>query len=388
LDKRIYLDHNSTTPTDPRVVEAMLPYYHEAWGNASSLHQFGRQAKAGLEESREIIANAFNCLPEEIYFTSGGTESDNFAVKGGAFEYADKGKHIITSKIEHHAILESFMFLEKLGYETTYLPVDSQAFVDPDDLRKAIRPDTSLVSIMYANNEVGSIQPMDELAAICQEKGVVFHSDAVQAAGKIPIDLKKKPLTLMSTSAHKIYGPKGVGIIFIRQGTRMHAWQTGGHHERNLRAGTENVPAIVGYAKAMELAIDEMDERDRKISGMAEEFRKRIMNEVPDVRFNGPEEGRIKATVNLCFKGAEGEATILNLDMMGIGVTSGSACTSGALEPSHVLTAMGVPAEIAQSAIRFSFGKDNDPEDLDYIVNSVKQAIEKLRMMSPFYSSK
>lgn len=386
MEKRIYLDHNSTTPTDPRVIEAMLPYYRNAWGNASSLHQFGRQAKAGLEESRETIAKVFNCLPEEIFFTSGGTESDNFAVKGVAFEHEDKGKHIITSKIEHHAILESYTFLEELGFEATYLPVNQYGFVNPDDLRKAIRPDTILVSIMYANNEVGTIQPIDELAKICEERGVIFHTDAVQAAGKISIDLKKTPIALMSTSAHKIYGPKGVGILYIRQGTRILRWQTGGHHERGLRAGTENVPAIVGYAKAMELASREMVENDKKISGMAEEFRRKVMDQIPDVRFNGPDEGRIKGTVNLCFKGAEGEAIILNLDMMGIGVTSGSACTSGALEPSHVLTSMGVPPEIAQSAIRFSFGKDNDPQDIDYIVQSLKSAVEKLRMMSPFYS--
>jgi len=326
-------------------------------------------------------------LPEEIFFTSGGTESDNFAVKGTAYELKDKGRHIITSKIEHHAILESYGFLEEQGYEATYLSVDKDGFVDPDDLRKAIRPDTILVSIMYANNEVGTIQPIDDLAGICAEKGVIFHSDAVQAAGKIPIDLSKTPISLMSTSAHKIYGPKGVGIIYIRQGTRIHPWQAGGHHERAMRAGTENVPCIVGYGKAMELASQEMEQNDRKISSMAEEFRKKVMDQIPDTTFNGPVVGRIKGTVNLCFKGAEGEAIILNLDMKGIGVTSGSACTSGALEPSHVLTSMGVPPEIAQSAIRFSFGKDNNPEDIDYIVDSLKEAIEKLRKMSPFYSS-
>jgi len=387
LERSIYIDHNSTTPPDPRVIEAMLPYYRDGWGNASSLHHFGRQAKAGLEDAREIIAGVFKCLPEEIFFTSGGTESDNFAVKGTAYELKDKGRHIITSKIEHHAILESYGFLEEQGYEATYLSVDKDGFVDPDDLRKAIRPDTILVSIMYANNEVGTIQPIDDLAGICAEKGVIFHSDAVQAAGKIPIDLSKTPISLMSTSAHKIYGPKGVGIIYIRQGTRIHPWQAGGHHERAMRAGTENVPCIVGYGKAMELASQEMEQNDRKISSMAEEFRKKVMDQIPDTTFNGPVVGRIKGTVNLCFKGAEGEAIILNLDMKGIGVTSGSACTSGALEPSHVLTSMGVPPEIAQSAIRFSFGKDNNPEDIDYIVDSLKEAIEKLRKMSPFYSS-
>ena len=387
MEKRIYLDHNSTTPTDPRVIEAMIPYYREFWGNASSLHQFGREAKAALEETREIIAGVFQCLPSEIFFTSGGTESDNLAIKGTTYQFRDKGRHIISTQIEHPAVLESFAFLEEEGFEATYLPVDKYGFVNPDDLRKAIRSDTILVSAMYANNEVGTIQRMDELAALCQEHGIIFHTDAVQAAGKIPIDLSSTPISLMSTSGHKIYGPKGVGVIFIRQGTPIHSWQNGGHHERGRRAGTENIPAIVGYGKAMEIAHNEMEQNDRKISAMAEQFRIKVMEQIPDVSFNGPETERIKGTVNLCFKGAEGEAIILNLDMMGIGVTSGSACSSGALEPSHVLLAMGVPPEIAQSAIRFSFGKDNEPGDIDYIVSALSQSINKLRMMSPFYSS-
>jgi len=365
----------------------MIPYYREFWGNASSLHQFGREAKAALEETREIIAGVFQCLPSEIFFTSGGTESDNLAIKGTTYQFRDKGRHIISTQIEHPAVLESFAFLEEEGFEATYLPVDKYGFVNPDDLRKAIRSDTILVSAMYANNEVGTIQRMDELAALCQEHGIIFHTDAVQAAGKIPIDLSSTPISLMSTSGHKIYGPKGVGVIFIRQGTPIHSWQNGGHHERGRRAGTENIPAIVGYGKAMEIAHNEMEQNDRKISAMAEQFRIKVMEQIPDVSFNGPETERIKGTVNLCFKGAEGEAIILNLDMMGIGVTSGSACSSGALEPSHVLLAMGVPPEIAQSAIRFSFGKDNEPGDIDYIVSALSQSINKLRMMSPFYSS-
>jgi len=387
MPKWIYLDHNSTTPVDPRVLEAMLPYYQRHWGNASSLHQFGREAKAGLEAARDQIAQAFNCAPAEIFFTSGGTEADNFAIKGSAFEHAEKGRHIITSQIEHHAVLESLSFLKQHGFEITYLPVDREGFVDPEDLRRALRPDTILVSIMFVNNEVGTIEPIEELASLCRERDVLFHTDAVQAAGKIPIDLRRLPISLMSISAHKLYGPKGVGALFIRKGVRIQSWQSGGHHERGKRAGTENVPAIVGFGKAVQLACAEMADDNQRIAVLAEKFRTRVLSEIPDVIFNGPTERRIMGTVNLCFKGAEGEAIILHLDLQGIGVSSGSACTSGAPEPSHVLTAMGVPPEIAQSAIRFSFGKDNDPDDLDYILAALKSAVQKLRKMSPFYSS-
>jgi cysteine desulfurase len=385
---KVYLDHNATTPTDQRVIEAMLPYMREHWGNSSSLHLFGRAALEGLEDSREKIASYLNCRSDEIYFTSGGTESDNLAIKGVAYARREKGRHIITSKIEHQAVLESCQFLERDGFEVTYLPVDKYGIVDPDELSKAIRKDTTLVSIMYVNNEVGAIQPVDELARICEENGVYFHTDAVQAAGRIPVDLDRTRAALVSASAHKIYGPKGVGAIFIRAGTHIETWQTGGHHESGLRAGTVNVPGIVGYAKAMEIAVSEMDDIQNRVDALGEDFRVRIEKAVPDAQFNGHLDKRMKGTVNFCFRGAEGEALVLNLDMKGIGVSSGSACTSGSTDPSHVLLAMGIPPEIAQSSVRFSFGRGNTPEDVDHAVAAVKEVVERLRSMSPFYAER
>ena len=383
---RVYLDHNATTPTDPRVIEAMIPYMKDYWGNSSSLHLFGREALHGLEESREKIASYLRCRPDEIYFTSGGTESDNFAIKGVAFAGRERGRHIITSKIEHQAVLESCQFLEGEGFEVTYLPVDGCGIVDVDRLKKAIRKDTALVSIMYVNNEVGTIQPVDEIARICHDHGVCFHTDAVQAVGRLPVDLSKTPVTLMSTSAHKIYGPKGVGVIFIRSGTHMATWQTGGHHESNMRAGTVNVAGIVGYARAMEIAAGDMDGIQNRVGTLAETFRKRIEEAVPDAQFNGHTVKRLKSTVNFCFRGAEGEALVLNLDMKGIAVSSGSACTSGSTDPSHVLLAMGIRPEIARSSVRFSFGRDNTMDDVDYAVMAVREIVERLRSMSPFYA--
>jgi cysteine desulfurase len=384
--ERIYLDHNSTTPTDPRVVEAMLPYMSEYWGNSSSLHLFGREARRGLEDSRERIAAYLNCRPDELYFTSGGTESDNLAVKGTAYALRERGKHIITSRIEHQAVLESCEFLEREGFDVTYLAVDEYGMVDPDDLKNSIRDDTTLVSVMLVNNEVGTIQPVDAIAEICAEKGVYFHTDAVQAVGRIPVDFGETKVAMASTSAHKIYGPKGVGLFFMRTGTNVLPWQTGGHHENGMRSGTVNVAGIVGYAKAMELAIEEMKETQDRVWTLAETFRMRIEESIPDVKFNGHPTERVKSTVNFCFKGAEGEALLLNLDMKGIGVSSGSACTSGSTDPSHVILAMGVPPEIAQSSVRFSFGRVNTMDDVDYTYQAVKEVVERLRSMSPFYA--
>lgn len=384
--EKVYLDHNATTPTDPRVIEAMIPFLKEGWGNSSSLHLFGREALQGLEDSREKIASYLKCRPDEIYFTSGGTESDNLAVKGIAYAQREKGRHIITSRIEHQAVLESCQFLEREGFEVTYIPVDEQGIVDLDELRKAIKNETTLVSIIYVNNEVGTIQPVDEIAQICEERGVYFHTDAVQAAGRIPVDLGKTRATLMSTSAHKIYGPKGVGVLFIRTGTHIQRWQSGGHHESGIRAGTLNVPGIVGYAKAMEIAVSEMDEIQNRVGTLGESFRMKVQEAIPDAQFNGHPTKRVKSTVNFCFRGAEGEAMVLNLDMKGIGVSSGSACTSGSTDPSHVLLAMGIPPEIAQSSVRFSFGRSNTMEHVDYAVMAVKEVVERLRSMSPFYA--
>lgn len=386
--KRIYLDHNATTPVHPEVLEAMLPYFKDKFGNPSSIHGFGQEAKAALEQSREKVAQLLGASSNEIFFTCGGTESDNLAVKGTAFANRKKGFHIITSKIEHHAILESCKFLEKEGFEVTYLPVDSHGCVDPEDLRKAIRDDTTLVSVMYANNEMGTIQPIEELSEIAHQKGVYFHTDAVQAVGKIPIDPKKLNVDMLSMSGHKIYGPKGAGAIYIRKGVRITPWSHGGHHERSRRAGTENVPGIVGFAKALELVVKELDAQNKHLKNLTEAFYKKLTNTIPDVILNGDLNRRIPNTLNLSFKGVEGESIILSLDLKGVAVASGSACTSGTLEPSHVLSAMGIDPAIAQGAIRFSFGRDNTMEDVEYVASLLPEIVERLRSMSPLYAKK
>jgi len=386
--RRIYLDHNATTPVHPEVFEAMLPYYKDKFGNASSIHSFGREAKVALEESREKVAKFINASPQEVYFTCGGTESDNLAVKGTAFANRKKGKHIITSKIEHHAVLESGKFLEKDEFEVTYLPVDKYGFVDPDDLKKAIRKDTILVSIMHVNNEVGTIQPLEELCKITKEKGAYFHTDAVQSVGKLPVDVQKLNVDVLSMSGHKIYGPKGVGAIYIRKGTRITPWSHGGSHERSRRAGTENVPGIVGLAKTVEIAQRDMEQQSQQMKNLTEAFYQKVTHAIPDVILNGHLEKRIPNTLNLSFKAVEGESIILSLDLKGVAVASGSACTSGTLEPSHVLSAMGISPEIAQGAIRFSFGRENTMEDVEYIVGILPEIVSRLRAMSPLYVNK
>jgi cysteine desulfurase len=386
--RRIYLDHNATTPVHPEVFEAMLPYYKNKFGNASSIHSFGREAKVALEESREKVAKFINASAQEIYFTSGGTESDNLAIKGTVFANRKKGKHIITSKIEHHAVLESCKFLEKEGFEVTYLPVDKYGFVDLDDLKKAIRKDIILVSIMHVNNEVGTIQPLEELCKITKEKGTYFHTDAVQSVGKMPVDVQKLNVDMLSMSGHKIYGPKGVGAVYIRKGTRMASWSHGGSHERSRRAGTENVPGIVGLAKAVELAQRDMEQQSQQMKNLTEAFYEKVTQAIPDVILNGHQEKRIPNTLNLSFKAVEGESIILSLDLKGVAVASGSACTSGTLEPSHVLSAMGISPEIAQGAIRFSFGRENTMADVDYLVEILPEIVSRLRAMSPLYIGK
>jgi cysteine desulfurase len=386
--RRIYLDHNATTPVHPEVLEAILPYYKDKFGNASSIHSFGREAKVALEESREQVAKFINVNPSEIYFTSGGTESDNLAVKGTAFANRKKGKHIVTSKIEHHAVLESCKFLEKEGFQVTYLPVDKYGLVDPDDLKKALRENTILVSIMHANNEVGTIQPIEELCKITKQRGAYFHTDAVQSVGKTPVDVQKLDVDMLSMSAHKIYGPKGAGAIYIKKGTRVTSWSHGGSHERSRRAGTENVPGIVGLAKAMEIAYRDMEEQSRHLKNLTETFYQKLTQTISDVILNGHMEKRIPNTLNLSFKAVEGESIILSLDLKGVAVASGSACTSGTLEPSHVLSAMGIAPDIAQGAIRFSFGRDNTMEDVDYVVEILPEIVSRLRAMSPLYANK
>ncbi|MCK4385788.1 MAG: cysteine desulfurase NifS [candidate division Zixibacteria bacterium] len=386
--RRVYLDHNATTPVHPEVLEAMLPYFKDKFGNPSSIHGFGREVKVALEESREKVAKLINAGPSEIYFTSGGTESDNLAVKGTAFANRKKGKHIITSEIEHHAILESCKSLEKEGFEVTYLPVDGQGLIDPDDLGKAMRKDTILVSLMYANNEVGIIEPLEELSKITKENGVYFHTDAVQAMGKVPVDVQKLNVDMLSVSGHKIYGPKGVGAIYIRKGTRITSLSHGGSHERSRRAGTENVPGIVGLAKAVEIAYRDIEEQSKHLKKMSEAFYKKLTQAIPDVFLNGDLEKRIPNTLNLSFKAVEGESIILSLDLKGVAVSTGSACASGSLEPSHVLSAMGISPELAQSAIRFSFGRENTTDDVEYVVEILPEIVSRLRLMSPLYVNK
>jgi cysteine desulfurase len=386
--KKVYLDHNATTPMRPEVLEAMLPYLKERFGNASSIYGLGQEAKVALEEARERVSQVLGASPSEIFFTSGGTESDNLAIKGVAFANSKKGKHIITSKIEHPAVLESCKFLEEEGFEVAYLPVDSQGFVRPEDLRKGIREDTTLVSVMHANNEVGTVQPIEELSEIAKEKEAYFHTDAVQTVGKIAIDLQRLNVGMLSMSGHKIYGPKGVGALYVRKGVRITPWVHGGHHERSRRAGTENVPGIVGFSKALELLDQERERHNRHLKSLTETFYRRLTESIPDVILHGDLNRRIPNTLSLSFKGVEGESVILSLDMKGVAVSTGSACSSGTLEPSHVLSAMGIDPAIAQGAIRFSFGKDNTTDDAEYVAGILPEIVSRLRSLSPLYAKK
>ncbi len=386
--KQIYLDYNSTTPLDERVLEAMLPYLKSKFGNASSLHSFGREAKVGLEEAREKIAALLGAEPSEIYFTSGGTESDNLALKGIALNRQSKRNHIITSAIEHHAILESAKHLEKNGYRVDYLGVDKIGLINPAFLRNKIDDQTSIVSIMQANNEVGTIQDIKALAAIAHERGALFHTDAVQAVGKIKVNVKDLDVDLLSLSAHKFYGPKGVGTMFLRKGIKISPLSHGGHHEKGRRAGTENVAGVVGLAAALELAEKNLEAEHERLSDLADFFIEKIQSDIEDVFLNGPRDNssRVPSTVNLSFQAVEGESIILSLDMKGVGVASGSACTSGSLEASHVLTAMAIPPELAQGSIRFSMGRFTTKEDLEYTISILPEIIDRLRAMSPLYN--
>ncbi len=383
--RKVYLDHNATTPVHPEVFKAMEKYYIEVFGNASSIHQSGREAKAALEDARNVISELLGCKSSEIFFTSGGTESDNFAIKGVAFANRDKGRHVITSPIEHHAVEASCKFLEQEGFEVTYLPVDSDGFVNPDDLKKAIRPDTTLVTIMAANNETGVIQDMKSLSAVTRQAGVYFHTDAVQATGKIQYKVADFGCDLLAISAHKLYGPKGSGLIYIKSGTKIQSWNEGGGHERGRRAGTENIVGATGLAKAMEIAFRDMEVETRKMLSMTTRFYELAKEKIPDIHLNGSLEKRVPNTINLSFKAVEGEAIVLSLDLKGIMVSSGSACTSGATEPSHVLKAMGVPPELGQGSIRFSFGRGNTEDDVEYVVDKLAFEIERLRSISPLY---
>jgi cysteine desulfurase len=380
--KRIYLDHNATTPLDPRVFEAMRPYMTWAFGNASSPHSYGRLAKQALEESRGTVANAIGCDPEEIVFTSGGTEADNLALRGVAY-HQGKGKgHIITSSIEHHAVLRTCAALEKEGFSATYLSVDSQGSIDPHEVNKAIRKDTVLISVMSANNETGVIQPVAELGKIAREYGIPFHCDAVQAVGKREINVEELNIDLLTLSSHKIYGPQGIGALYVKDGIGLAPIITGGHHERGLRAGTENIAAIVGFARALKITVDEIDTYRNMVKSLRDKLESGLLHALDGVVIHGAQAERLPHTCCIGFASVEAESILLHLDLKGIAASSGSACTTGDPEPSHVLMAMGVPPELAQGSIRISFGRENTEEEVDYTVTALSDAVEHLRSIS------
>ena len=381
MNRRVYLDHNASTPVHPEVVAAMLPYFGERFGNPSSVHAFGREAREGLEIAREQISHFLTVGKDEVIFTSGGTESDNLAVKGVA--WARGTGHIITSQIEHHAVLRTCQFLEAQGFAVTYLPVDGEGLVDPDDVRRAIRPETILITIMHANSEVGTVQPVEAIGPIARERGIPFHVDGVQTFGKIPIDLDRFRIDLLSFSSHKIYGPKGVAGLYVRKGTKMVAVQHGGEHERRRRAGTENVSAIVGFGKAVEMRAREMGAEALRLTALRNKLWAGIGARVPEVRLNGHPTRRLPGTLNMCFRNVESESIVLGLDLKGVGVSAGSACTSGNVEPSYVLVAMGVPLDWAMGSVRATLGRENTEEDIDYVLEVLPPLVERIRSLSP-----
>jgi cysteine desulfurase len=381
MNRLVYLDHNASTPVHPEVLQAMLPYFSERFGNPSSVHGFGREAREGLEIAREQIARFLKVSKDELVFTSGGTESDNLGIKGIAA--AKRSGHIITSQIEHHAVLRTCETLETQGFSVTYLPVDEYGMVRPEDLEKAIRPDTILVSLMHANSEVGTLQPMNEIGRITRERGVPLHVDAVQTFGKVPIDVDAFGIDLLSFSGHKIYGPKGVAGLYIRKGTRMAAIQHGGDHERRRRAGTENVAGLVGLGKAAEIRGREMAGEAARLSGLRDRLWEGIRSRVEDVRLNGHPTQRLPGTCNMCFRNVESESIVLGLDLKGIATSAGSACTSGSVEPSYVLVAMGLPLDWAMGSVRCSLGRNTTAEDIDYVIEATVPLAAKLRGLSP-----
>ncbi len=383
--RRVYLDHNATTPVHPEVLEAMMPFFKEKYGNASSIHWAGREVKKNLEEAREEVASLLNAKPEEIIFTGCGTESDNMAIQGVAWAQQEKGRHIITTQVEHHAVLHTCCLLEKMGYEITYLPVDGNGRIDPEELRRSIKPETILITVMFANNETGTLSPITEIGEIAREKGVTFHTDAVQAVGKVPIDLGRIPVDILSLSGHKLYAPKGIGAQYIRAGTKLKPLIHGGSQERNRRAGTENIPYIVGLGKACEIARRDFAKGNAHLQSLRDRLYQGIFSRIPQVKFNGHPTERLPNTLNLSFLYIEGESLLLNLDLEGIAVSSGSACSSGSMEPSHVLLAMGIPSEIAQGAIRFSLGRTNTEEDVDYVLEKLPGIVKRLRDISPLF---
>lgn len=384
--KRIYLDHAATTPVDPRVMEVMLPYFTNQFGNPSAISQEGREAKKAVEKSREKVAEILGAADSrEIVFTGSGTEADNLAVSGVAWAYREKGNHIITSAVEHHAVINTCKNLEKHGFNVTYLPVDEHGLVAPETVREAITGETILVSLMHANNEVGTVQPITEISKIVHEKGVLFHTDAVQSVGSIPVNLRELGVDLLSLSAHKFYGPKGVGALYVRKGTRLQKLIHGGAQERRLRAGTENVPGIVGLAKALELAVMEMEEHLPRLVELRDYLIARLFASIDHLKLNGHPSKRLPGNVNVSFEFIEGESILHHLDRKGIAISSGSACTSGSLEPSHVLLAMGFSHELAHGSLRLTIGKENTKTQLDYVVGVLEETVARLREISPLY---
>lgn len=385
-DKRvIYLDNAATTKTRPEVVEAMLPYFTEYYGNPSSVYEFSGESKKAVADARKIIADSIGAKTQEIYFTAGGSESDNWALKAAAEAMEEKGRHIITSRIEHHAVLHTCQYLEKHGFEVTYLDVDEDGVVKLDELKRAIRPDTILISIMFANNEIGTIQPVKEIGAIAREHGIWFHTDAVQAYGHLPIDVDECQIDMLSASGHKINGPKGIGFLYIRTGVKIRSFIHGGAQERKRRAGTENVPGIVGLGKAAQIAGDTLAERKKKEEELRDYLMEQVLEQVPYTRVNGHRTMRLPNNCNFAFQFIEGESLLIMLDMAGICGSSGSACTSGSLDPSHVLLAIGLPHEIAHGSLRLTLSEENTKEEMDYVAGEIKRIVDRLRSMSPLY---
>jgi len=381
--RRVYLDNNATTPVLPEVLDAMRPFYAEHFGNASSIHHHGQETRGAVERARESVAALLGCRPAEVVFTSGGTEADNLAI----FGLARAGDHVITSTIEHHAVLNSCKHLQERGIEVTFLPVDGRGLIDPDDLRRTLRPNTRLVTVMFANNETGVIQPVDEFGKICAEADVYFHTDAVQAASKIPIRVKEIGCDLLSISGHKFHAPQGVGALYVRKGTTLEPLFYGGSHERSRRAGTENVPGIVGLGKAAELAVKALENGgDREMAGLRDRLESAILEQVESAGVNGGGASRVPNTTNIYFDFIEGEALVITLDLKGLAVSTGAACSSGAIEPSHVLTAMGLRPDRARASLRFSLGKQNTSDDVDFAVQLVPASVERLRELSPLYN--
>lgn len=380
-----YFDNAATTRTDDEVLKEMLPYFSENYGNPSSIYKLGRTNRRAVEIAREQVAKAINADPNEIYFTAGGSESDNTAIRGIAYAYKQKGNHIITSKIEHPAVLETCKQLEKEGFEVSYIGVDENGIINLEELKSEIRETTTLITVMFANNEIGTIEPIAEIGKIAKEHNIVFHTDAVQAVGSVKIDVKEMNIDSLSLSGHKLYGPKGIGALYVRKSVRFQKFVNGGHQERNKRAGTENVPGIVGLGKAIELAYQDLDEHNKKIKELRDYYVTEVQKRIPYIKINGDMEKRLPGNSNISFRFIEGEGLLLNLDLKGICASSGSACTSGSLDPSHVLLAIGLPHEIAHGSLRITIGKYNTKEEVDYLLDNLEEIVSRLRNMSPLW---